>query len=115
MAYIPWMVGLWGLRMVKNIILLGQGHWTPATRWFSIALHAANAVLAAVRYCKVRRLSTSIRRRSPSWRASTSLASPSRRLRDGFQFTVRLAIGIGLIASLVDMGKEMYQALVKKS
>lgn len=114
MTYIPWMVGIWGLGIVKNIILLGQGQWTPATRWFSIALHAANAILAVV-----------ILQGPPivdlNPQAIAELAQINvtgftlERLREAFQFAVRLAIGIGLIASLVDMGKEIYQALVKKN
>ena len=113
-AYIPWLVGLWGLGIAKNIILLGQGHWTPATRWFSIALHAANAVLAAI-----------ILQGPPivdlNPEAVTEMARINitgftlESLRNAFQFSVRLAIGIGLIASLVDMGKEIYQAVVKKN
>ncbi len=36
--YLPWFNILWGLEVVKGLILLREGRWQPATRWFSIVL-----------------------------------------------------------------------------
>jgi hypothetical protein len=48
---LPWINILWALEIILNVILLRQGCWQPATRWFSVALNVfgigiANALLA---------------------------------------------------------------------
>jgi hypothetical protein len=36
--YLPWINAACGLQIVQNLILLRQGRWQPATRWFSVAV-----------------------------------------------------------------------------
>lgn len=36
--YMPWFNLLWGVEVIHGIILLRQGRWQPATRWFSILI-----------------------------------------------------------------------------
>ncbi len=37
--WLPYLNVLWALTIVLNLILIRQGRWQPATRWFSVALH----------------------------------------------------------------------------
>lgn len=112
-AFVPWIVMIWGLGIARNIWVLSDGHWTGASRWFSIALHGATAVLAVI-----------ILQAPPivdlNPQAAAGLAQVGitgftlEQLRSGVQLAARLALAITIIASLVDMGKEFYQAVVKK-
>jgi len=40
--YVPFLTVVWVLEIVHNAILLRQGRWQPATRWFSLGVKLAN-------------------------------------------------------------------------
>lgn len=39
--YVPFLTVVWALEILLNILLLRQGYWRPATRWFSAAVKTA--------------------------------------------------------------------------
>lgn len=40
--YLPWLNILWALEITQHAILLSQGRWQPATRWFAIVIQIFN-------------------------------------------------------------------------
>ena len=46
--YLPWINLLWAATIVKEIVLMARGRWTPSIRWGDVFINLATAVLAAV-------------------------------------------------------------------
>lgn len=111
--FVIWLVVFWALGIAKNMWLLALGRWTMPVRWFSIFLHAAGAVIAVMLL-----QGASFVPFGPETLEGLSRLNFDANAVEGLQTGVKLSVTITLVvilvASLVDLGKELYQVVIKR-
>jgi hypothetical protein len=108
---LPWINMTWILNIGLYVFLLRQGRWTPATRWFEIALKIAGIVIV---YALLQ---------GPSILAITAAdltkvsiePSAANTLVNMAQLAVKFALIIAIVAGSAEVVKGVYMLLFKKT
>jgi hypothetical protein len=110
--YLPWLSLIWALDIGLNIILLSQGRWQRSTRWMRVGLNVAGIVLGVFVLVGPNLLSL-----DPAAFSRLGLGYPSletlQSSNQAINNAIRLAIGIALATSGVELGKNLYKLLLR--
>lgn len=110
--YLPWINALWIAEIVQQIVLIGAGRWTNATRWMDVAVKLYTLVLAAVMLVGPALISIDV-----SSFARLGWGSPDaatlRALTDGMLISVRVTLGIIMGVTLLELGKRFYNLVLR--
>jgi hypothetical protein len=107
--YLPWMNILWVLEIVLNLLLLRQGRWTTATRWFNLTLKAGGIALAVAILTGPFIFSFG----AETLAASQIPAEAAAILMNMFQIAVKMALIIAVVAGTAEIFKELYKMYFK--
>jgi hypothetical protein len=112
-TYVPWLVGLWSLGIVKCLWILNDGRLTLRTRWFSAFLHLVTIVFAVVilQGPEIVQLNATA---LAGLKTVLSDENTIRLLTQSISLSTRIVLAIIIITSTIDLGKELYQLLFKR-
>ncbi len=108
MRFLPWLTALWALQAALNILLVGRGHWQPATRWLTIGLSAANIVLAVIMLLGpdlVVLSSEALANLANSGVAAVTIETLKNLTAD----SIRIVLGIIIAAEFIEIGSQVYK------
>lgn len=111
--YVIWLVALWALGIAKNLWLLALGRWTLPVRWFSIGLHAAGAVIAVLLLQDASFAPFSAETLDSLARLNFNAGAVTA-MQTGIRISVMITLVVVLVASLVDLGKELFMVVFKR-
>jgi hypothetical protein len=109
---LPWFNVVWGLEIVLYLVLLRLGRWVPAVRWADVALKVlslgvAYAVISAPPLFAV----TAQGLADAGWPVGAAEAFAG--AQDILYNMFRIGVGIGMAAGVFDLGKKLYNLLLK--
>ncbi len=109
--WLPFINILWVLSLGLNLVLLRQGRWQPATRWFSVALNVAGI---GIGYALLS--GPSIVELSPGALQALGIGDPAQaaRLSALFVQAVRLLIVAGMIGQAVSVVRDVIRQVLKR-
>ena len=108
--YLPWFNAVVALQLIQNLILLRQGRWQPATRWFSVLVDVFSAGLTYALLTGPALITLT----PETLQAVTQLDAHGAALLTRLTYTaVSLALTVALIVEVIEIVKTLYELLVK--
>ena len=109
--YLPWINAACGLQIIQNLILLRQGRWQPATRWFSVAvdIFGVGLTYAILTGPAIIHLTADELQAIGPFNAQTAATVASMTAAG-----VSLGLAVALIVECVEIGKTLYTLLIKR-
>lgn len=106
--YLPWINLLWAAEIVKEIVLMARGRWTPSIRWADVFINLYTAVLAAIMLTgpAIVALDAQVFNQL-GWGALD--AETLRELANWTNISARIVIGIIMGLSLMEIVKSLYR------
>lgn len=108
-TYVPWMSVVLAAGIALNAYLLRQGRWTPAARWASVAVSLGSIILLGAMIS-----GPALAGFDPADLARlqwTEAVANMGRVNDGMNLLMRMALGIALVAQVIDMGKMLLRLI----
>jgi len=109
--WLPYINILWALQIALNVVLLRQGRWQAATRWFSIALDAAGVVIAYFLLAGPPIVSLSAEALVASGLSGPAAAAT---VNTAVQLGVRVVIAIVMLVQGIDIVKEVIKLILRR-
>jgi hypothetical protein len=111
--YMPWINLVLIAGVVVNALLIRRGAWTPALRWFSIAVQLASIVLLAWLLAGTGLLSLEASQLvQAGW--DPAAANGLARAVPTFALLFRMGLGIALITQVIEVAKKVYRQVSPK-
>jgi hypothetical protein len=109
--YVPWITASCGLQIIQNLVLLRQGRWTPATRWFSVIVDGFGVGLTYVMLTgpALIRLTADDLQAVAHFDAHTAALMATMTAA-----SVSLALAVALIVECVEIAVTLYNLLLKR-
>lgn len=111
-AYLPLINLIFGLDILRNILLLAYGRWTTPLRWYSAAVSVATIVVAALMLTGPVLAAVSPDALNRLGLGALDAATQALAAR-GANLLVRMVIAIVLVVELVELGQNLYRLLLK--
>ncbi len=108
---LPWINLSWALGIGLNLWLLRQGTWTPAARWFEVALKLAGVVIT---YLLLQ--GPSILSLTPEAFTNSGVdPSTANTLTGMLHLVTRMALGIGFFVGILEVLRQVYKLVFQSS
>lgn len=109
---LPWFTLVWGLEILLNVALIALGRWQTATHWIDVAIKVLSlAVAYAVITAEPLFGFTEQALLQAGWPADVAQAFAE--TQPLFYTLFRVAVGIGMAAGVFELGKKLYNLLLK--
>jgi hypothetical protein len=110
-VYLPWLNIHWSLEILRNAMLLRQGRWQPATRWFSIGIGLFGI---GITYAMLN--GPALLALTPAYLQSVGISRPS--TAAGLTNLINAGMDLGLIVAIIvqviQVAMALYQLLSKQ-
>ena len=109
---LPWFTLVWGLEILLNIALIALGRWQTVTHWIDVAIKVLSlAVAYAVLTAEPLFGFTEQALLQAGWPADVAQAFAE--TQPLFYTLFRIAVGVGMAAGVFELGKKLYNLLLK--
>lgn len=113
-TYIPWLALSWVLDISRNVLVLYQGRWTTATRWFSVACSLFSLILLILMLTgpTLVQLAPQALTALPGIELAPETISLGNNALNG---AVRLLLGLLIVLELIELVKTLRRLLEKRT